>query len=136
LELAYLGATSEAEVLGKTAYDSFPPEVAAVYRADDMEVIRTGRPVNNREGSFTKPDGSVLWLLASKVPLRDSAGRVTGLLGIKLRHHRPQAGGGTAAQGDYPNTLHPEFGQVEGPKAGGNGVGTEFTVSLGYSSAK
>jgi PAS domain S-box-containing protein len=82
LELDYLGATSEAEVLGKTAFDSFPPEVAAAYRADDMEVIHTGRPVMNREGSFTKPDGSVIWLLASKVPIRDSAGRVTSLLGI------------------------------------------------------
>ena len=31
---------------------------------------------------FTKPDGSVIYLSGSTVPLRDAAGRVTGLAGI------------------------------------------------------
>ena len=84
LELEYLGATSEAEVLGKTDFDFHPPERAAVYQAFDHEMIRTGRPLINHEGRFTKPDGSVIHLLASVVPLRDATGRVTGLLGINL----------------------------------------------------
>jgi light-regulated signal transduction histidine kinase (bacteriophytochrome) len=62
----------------------FPPEVAAAYRADDQKVLDTGQPVINREGSFTKPDGSVIWFLTSKVPLRDATGRVSGLAGINL----------------------------------------------------
>jgi PAS domain S-box-containing protein len=84
MELSYAGATSEAEVLGKTDSDLFPPEVAAAYRADDQKVLDTGQPVINREGSFTKPDGAVIWFLTSKVPLRDATGCVTGLAGINL----------------------------------------------------
>ena len=84
MELSYAGATSEAEVLGKMDSDLFPPEVAAAYRADDQKVLDTGQPVINREGSFTKPDGSVIWFLTSKVQLRDATGRVTGLAGINL----------------------------------------------------
>jgi PAS domain S-box-containing protein len=84
MELSYAGATSEVEVLGKMDSDLFPPEVAAAYRADDQKVLDTGQPVINREGSFTKPDGSVVWFLTSKVPLRDATGRVSGLAGINL----------------------------------------------------
>ena len=84
VELSYTGATSEAEIIGKTDSDLFPPGVAAVYRADDQKVLDSGRAVLNREGNFTKSDGSVIWLLTSKVPLRDAAGRVTGLVGINL----------------------------------------------------
>ena len=84
MELSYAGATSEVEVLGKMDSDLFPPEVAAAYRADDQKVLDTGQPVINREGSFTKPDGSVIWFLTSKVPLRDATGRVSGLAGINL----------------------------------------------------
>ena len=82
VELDYVGVASEAEVLGKTDFDFFPPEQAERYRAYDLEVIRSGQSVINREGVFTKPDGSVIYLLGSTVPLRDVAGRVTGLAGI------------------------------------------------------
>ena len=84
VELDYMGATSEAEVLGKTDFDFFPPEKAAVFRANDQEIIRTGQPLINHESSFTKPDGSVIYLSGSTVPLRDAAGRVAGLAGINF----------------------------------------------------
>jgi len=84
VELDYVGATSEAEVIGKTDFDLYPPEQAAGYQAINQEIIRTGQPEINRESSFTKPDGSVIHLLGSVVPVRDIAGRVTGLAGINL----------------------------------------------------
>ena len=82
VELDYVGATSEAEVLGKTDYDLFPPEQAAVYHANDQEIIRTGQSIINREGSLTKPDGSVIHTMGSIVPVRDAAGHVSGVAGI------------------------------------------------------
>ena len=84
MELNYAGATSEAEILGKTDSDLFPPEVAAACRADDQEVLYSGKAVINREGTFTKPNGTFIWLLTSKVPLRDAAGNINGLIGINL----------------------------------------------------
>ena len=82
-DLRNFGVTSEAEVLGKTDFDFFPPEQAAVFHADDQQVLN-GQPVFNREEKLTRPDGTVLWLLTSKVPLRAAAGQVTGLVGFNL----------------------------------------------------
>jgi PAS domain S-box-containing protein len=84
VELDFVGATSEAEILGKTDFDLFPPEKATVYRANDQEIIRTGQSIINREGSLTKPDGSVIYTVGSIVPVRDAAGRMSGLAGITL----------------------------------------------------
>jgi PAS domain S-box-containing protein len=83
-DLINFGARSEAEVLGKTDFDLFPLEQAALYYVDDQQVLQIGEPVFDREEKLTKPDGSVIWNLTSKVPLRDAAGRVTGLAGVSL----------------------------------------------------
>ncbi len=77
-----IGAASEAEVLGKTDFELFPPELAEAYYADDRRVLETGEAVLNREERITRPDGTLGWQLTSKVPLRDEAGRIIGLIGI------------------------------------------------------
>ena len=83
MDLRNFGVTSEAEVLGKTDNDFFPPEQAAAFHADDQQVL-DGQPVFNREEKLTRPDGTKHWLLTSKVPLRDATGKVTGLAGFGL----------------------------------------------------
>jgi PAS domain S-box-containing protein len=83
VDLYNQGTASEAEILGKTDFDIFPPEQAAAFHADDQLVL-DGQSVFNREEKLTRPDGSVLWLLTSKVPLRDATGKVTGLAGFGL----------------------------------------------------
>jgi two-component system cell cycle sensor histidine kinase/response regulator CckA len=77
-----MGAASEAEVLGKTDFDFFPHDLAAAFYADDESVIQSGRPVLDREEMITLPDGTRGWQTTSKVPLRDRAGQVVGLVGI------------------------------------------------------
>ncbi|MGA4643877.1 sensor histidine kinase [Limisphaera sp. 4302-co] len=79
-----LGVRSEAEALGRTDFEFFPREQAEAFYADDMQVLTTGVPVLNREERITRPDGSSGWLLTSKVPLRDTSGRIIGLAGIGL----------------------------------------------------
>ncbi len=83
VDLYNQGVASEAEVLGKTDFDMFPPEQAAAFYADDQQVL-DGQPVFNREEKLTRPDGTVLCLLTSKVPLRDATGKVTGLASFGL----------------------------------------------------
>jgi PAS domain S-box-containing protein len=70
------------EVIGKTDYAFFPPELADRYYADEQEVIRTGKPLINREEITIDPAGQKQWLLTSKVPLHDHTGAVIGLVGI------------------------------------------------------
>jgi len=79
-----LGVRSEAEALGRTDFEFFPREQAEAFYADDMQVLTAGVPVLNREERITRPDGSSGWLLTSKVPLRDTSGRIIGLAGIGL----------------------------------------------------
>ncbi|MBN2003283.1 MAG: PAS domain S-box protein [Anaerolineae bacterium] len=81
-DLRNIGAASEAEVLGKTDADLFSPDLAAAFYADDQYVLQTGQPILNREEEITHPDGTRGWLMTSKVPVRDGAGQVIGLVGI------------------------------------------------------
>jgi two-component system cell cycle sensor histidine kinase/response regulator CckA len=55
---------------------------AAVYKESDQQVMATGHPIINVEEMQTRRNGVRATLLTSKVPLRDSSGRVVGVLGV------------------------------------------------------
>ncbi len=76
------GCSSEEEILGKTDFEFCPPDLAQAYRSDDERVIRDGRTLLNREEPMLAEDGGRIWILTTKVPLRDRSGRITGLVGI------------------------------------------------------
>jgi PAS domain S-box-containing protein len=80
-DLQNLRCKSEADAIGKNDFDFFPREVAENFWADDQKVIQ-GRPVINREEYFFDEEGRRRWLLTSKLPLRDTDGKVIGLIGI------------------------------------------------------
>ena len=67
----------------------WPREDADAYRRGDQRVLATGTSVDIEE-SFSGRDGQRRWLQTSKVPLRDEAGGVCGVLGllvdITVRH--------------------------------------------------
>ena len=77
-----LNAAGAAELFGETDFDRFPQELAAGYYADEQAVLRSGKPLLNREETTFAPDGSLQWLLTTKVPLRNRQGAVIGLVGI------------------------------------------------------
>ncbi len=77
-----MGVASEEEALGKTDFDVFPPEVAALSTANDEYVFSTGQPLLNHEELLCNREGRCVWLLSSKLPLRDASGQVIGLVGI------------------------------------------------------
>lgn len=81
-EIRYMGAKSEAEVLGKDDFAFYPKELAEKFRADDQSVIKSGLPVLNREEYIFDENGKKRWLLSSKIPLRDKDNQVIGLVGI------------------------------------------------------
>jgi PAS domain S-box-containing protein len=78
----FTGASSEAELVGKTAFDLFPAEVAEVYHRDDNEVLTSGQPIFDRAEPCVTREGRDLWLMTTKVPLRDHTGAITGLVGV------------------------------------------------------
>ena len=75
------GFSSPADLAGRTDFDMGWKEQADIYRADDRRVIATGIPKIGYEEPQTTPDGGRIWLRTSKIPLRDTAGTITGVLG-------------------------------------------------------
>ncbi len=70
------------DLIGKTDHDMVWSEQAHRYQADDKRVIESGEPRLGIEEPQTTPRGDLIWLSTSKVPLRDSTGRIFGMLGI------------------------------------------------------
>ena len=78
----FQGCKTEADAIGKTDFDLFPHDIAAAFFADDQSVLWKGQSIINREEKVIKPDGEVRWLLTTKVPWRDAAGKIIGLVGV------------------------------------------------------
>ena len=70
-----------AEILGKTDFDFFPPEMAANFQRDDSRVVATGRSYDTVEG-HQLPDGRKIYVQVVKTPLRGAYGQIIGLQGI------------------------------------------------------
>ena len=70
------------DLLGKTDSDFYPPELAAGYRADEEDVLRSGRPLANKDEPHVDAAGNRRAILSTKVPLKDGQGNVIGLVGI------------------------------------------------------
>lgn len=81
-DIRNMGAACEAEVIGKTDFEFFDPESAQAFYNDDKTIVDTGKPVLNREESFTDKEGHRNWLLTTKLPLIDSTGKITGIIGV------------------------------------------------------
>ncbi len=80
--LHVLGCTTLEQVLGKTDFDFFPREEALHYLQDEQQLLKSGRALLSREEPVTTASGKHLWVLTTKVPLRDSQGKIFGLVGV------------------------------------------------------
>ena len=77
-----MGAKAPADLLGKNDFDFHPRDLATLYHEDEQAVIRSGNPLLAREEECRHPAGHLVLLETTKIPLRDQAGRVVGLVGI------------------------------------------------------
>jgi diguanylate cyclase (GGDEF)-like protein/PAS domain S-box-containing protein len=80
--LRLVGARSEEEVIGKTDFDFFPPELAAQYYADEQAIIASGEPLISQEERTVDAAGESRWVSTTKVLARDSIGSFVGLVGM------------------------------------------------------
>jgi diguanylate cyclase (GGDEF)-like protein/PAS domain S-box-containing protein len=76
------GVGDPALAVGRTDFDYFTDEHAAQAFRDEQEILRTGLPLVNVEEKETKPDGGILWVSTTKLPLRDNEGNIVGTFGI------------------------------------------------------
>jgi PAS domain S-box-containing protein len=76
-----MGANPE-DLIGKTDFDFFPREMAEKFFADEQALIQSGEPLYDLEEiAFDQTRGANRVILTSKVPLRDAAGNLTGIVG-------------------------------------------------------
>ncbi len=74
--------TDPAELIGRTADDFFPPELAQQYALDDRSVMESGQSQVSLERLTRDATGSPIWVSTTKIPLRDPQGRITGVIGV------------------------------------------------------
>ena len=78
-----MGERGPEDLIGKTDFDFYPPEMAAEYIAVERDIFQTGEPLIAIEQFVPNlPNGEPEWLQTTKVPLRDFEGEVIGLVGI------------------------------------------------------
>lgn len=82
-ECEYLGANSK-DLIGKTDFDLYDDRVAQISRDEDLEVMRTLKPMIGRETINVRKDGSATNFLTSKIPLLDIKGKAYGLIGMSM----------------------------------------------------
>ncbi len=75
------GLSDPKDIIGKNDFDLKWRNLAAMYQADDLEVITKGQSKLNIEEQLMNAEGRVLTLLTNKTPLRDANGEINGVLG-------------------------------------------------------
>jgi PAS domain S-box-containing protein len=78
------GFADPKDIVGKNDYQMGWRDQAELYRADDLQVIESGRPKLLIEEPQTTPEGNTIVLLTSKIPLRSSEGEIIGVLGTYM----------------------------------------------------
>jgi PAS domain S-box-containing protein len=81
-EVRHIRCADPADAIGKDDFALFPAEMARDFFEDEQRMMATGVPSVNRLERHDGPDGGDRWVLATKAPIRDRDGRVTGLVGI------------------------------------------------------
>ena len=70
------------KIIGKSDFDFFPKQDAEIKFHDEQEIIRTGKPLYNKEECNVQESGHAGWVSTIKMPLRDPDGNIIGTFGV------------------------------------------------------
>ena len=76
------GFGSPEKAIGKSDFDIFTDEHARPAYNDEMEIIKTGKPIKNKIEKETREGGKVSWVTTTKMPLVSEDGEIIGTFGI------------------------------------------------------
>lgn len=86
----YFDLASPCDAIGKTDADFFRGDIAGQIREDDISVMN-GAVINNKLELIEGGCGDVLWLITSKIALRNVQGVIVGVEGISRSAEHTQA---------------------------------------------
>ena len=78
------GVIGQGSVVGRTAAELFPPDLAEQYEAQDRSVIDTGLMLTNELEVITRRDRSYGWFLTSKSRWTDESGAAAGVVCVSV----------------------------------------------------
>jgi len=76
------GLQEKRQLLGRHVREIFPADLAALYAAQDQTVLRTGRAVIDHLELHWYARRRPGWCLTTKLPMRNDAGGIVGIVGI------------------------------------------------------
>jgi len=80
----FLGITDPDEAIGKTDFDYFDGIFAKQTYEDEQKIIQTGEEQIQKVEQIRDINGNSWWVSATKVPVRDNKGNITGIVGISI----------------------------------------------------
>lgn len=78
------------DLLGRSDRDFHPAVMADAYIAEDRQVMESGGSLTNQIWFVVDRSGRPGWFNSSKVPLRDEAGEVIGIAGVRYAIDTPE----------------------------------------------
>ena len=81
-DVAAIGAATEADVIGKTDIELYANHIGERGYKDDMDLLKSGESIVNKEEFFFDSNGVKQWILTCKVPVRNTNGKIIRILGI------------------------------------------------------
>jgi two-component system, cell cycle sensor histidine kinase and response regulator CckA len=114
------GFANPKDIIGKDDYDLAWHDQAELYRADDRQIIQSGSSKLLFEEPLVTPEGTFT-LLTSKVPLRNSTGEISGILGTfmdiserkRLEEQRELLSALVQASPDFIGYADPKTAQIQ-----------------------
>jgi PAS domain S-box-containing protein len=76
------GLQEKNQLVGRHVREVFPRELAERYASQDEMVLRTGRPLIDHLELHWYASRQAGWCLTTKLPMRDSGGKIVGIAGI------------------------------------------------------
>lgn len=78
----FMGANSGADLEGKSDFDYYDSEAAAVFYQDEQRIMSSGEALVSQDEHIEEPNGRMRHLLTTKVPLRNVEGEIVGIIGV------------------------------------------------------
>ena len=77
-----LGLEGTSDAIGRSDADFFGPDHASTALQDEVRIIHTGEPLISKLELEQTPGREPSWIITTKLPLRDKAGKIVGTFGI------------------------------------------------------
>jgi PAS domain S-box-containing protein len=88
-----VGCREKRQLIGRHVRELFPADLATCFATQDEQVLQTGQPIIDKLERHLYRQRRPGWCLTTKLPLRDAAGQIVGLVGVSRDVHAPGEAG-------------------------------------------